>query len=83
LQDKDTRLFADPQTIQFVYSPNLDPVLAERLDAFVSCFSRLQDNLGDKLLPQLLNAMAEKTGAYLKNWTALKNLVGLPRQTLE
>ena len=67
LQETDARLFADPQTIEFVHSPNLDPVLAERLDAFVSRFSRLQDNLGDKLLPQLLDAMAEKTGASLEN----------------
>jgi hypothetical protein len=45
----------------------MDPILAERLDAFVSRLSRLQDNLGDKLLPQLLDAMAEKKGAALEN----------------
>lgn len=45
----------------------MDALLAERLDAFVSRFSRLQDNLGDKLLPQLLDAMGEKTGAALEN----------------
>jgi hypothetical protein len=42
-------------------------VKAERLDAFVSRFGRLQDTLGDKLLPQLLDAMAERTGATLEN----------------
>lgn len=42
-------------------------MLAERLDAFVSRFGRLQDNLGDKLLPQLLAAMAEPIGAVMEN----------------
>jgi len=41
--------------------------LAERLDAFVSRFGRLQDNLGDKLLPQLLSAMAEKPATAIDN----------------
>lgn len=45
----------------------LDPVLAERLDAFVSRFGRLQDTVGDKLLPALLNALAEKTGPAIDN----------------
>jgi hypothetical protein len=67
LLETDERLFADPHTIEFVHSSPMDPILAERLDAFVSRFSRLQDNLGDKLLPQLLDAMAEKTGAALEN----------------
>ena len=33
--------------------------MAERLDAFVSRFGRLQDTVGDKLLPSLLTALAE------------------------
>jgi hypothetical protein len=44
-----------------------DGLLAERLDAFVGRFGRLQDNLGDKLLPQLLDAMAEPVGAVMEN----------------
>ena len=67
LQETDERLFSDPHTIEFVHSSPMDALLAERLDAFVSRFSRLQDNLGDKLLPQLLDAMGEKTGAALEN----------------
>ena len=67
LQETDERLFLNPHTIEFVHSSPMDALLAERLDAFVSRFSRLQDNLGDKLLPQLLDAMGEKTGAALEN----------------
>jgi hypothetical protein len=40
---------------------------SEILDAFVSRYSRLQDTLGDKLLPVLLRASLEKTGTQLDN----------------
>ena len=48
----DRRLFADLFTIETAQQIEIDPILAERLDAFVSRFGRLQDNLGDKFLPQ-------------------------------
>ncbi len=67
LQETDARLFAEPMTVESLQTLESDPVLAERLDAFVSRFGRLQDNLGDKMLPQLLDAMAEKTGAAIEN----------------
>jgi uncharacterized protein with HEPN domain len=44
-----------------------DPILAERLDAFVSRFGRLQDTVGDKLLPALLTALAEEVGPAIDN----------------
>jgi uncharacterized protein YutE (UPF0331/DUF86 family) len=40
---------------------------SEMLDAFVSRYGRLQDTLGDKLLPALLRAGLEKTGSQLDN----------------
>jgi len=40
---------------------------SEMLDAFVSRFSRLQDTLGDKLLPALLRVSLEPTGSQLDN----------------
>jgi hypothetical protein len=46
--------------------PN-DDELGERIDAFVARFGRLQDTLGDKLLPAFLQAMAEKSGTMLEN----------------
>jgi len=63
----DRRLFADLFTVEAAQKIETDPILAERLDAFVSRFGRLQDNLGDKFLPQLLLALAEKPGAALDN----------------
>lgn len=67
LQETDHRLFAEAMTPERLQQLQTDPILAERLDAFVGRFGRLQDNLGDKLLPQLLDAMAEKTGAAIEN----------------
>jgi hypothetical protein len=67
LLETDQRLFTGPMTIDWVQKIEMDPLLAERLDAFVSRFGRLQDNLGDKLLPQLLEAMAEPVGAVIEN----------------
>jgi hypothetical protein len=40
---------------------------SEMLDAFVSRYGRLQDTLGDKLLPSMLRAGLEKTGSQLDN----------------
>lgn len=40
---------------------------SEMLDAFVSRYGRLQDTLGDKLLPAILRLGLEKTGAQLDN----------------
>ena len=67
LLDTDSRLFANLFTIEEVKKIELDPILAERLDAFVSRFGRLQDTVGDKLLPALLTALAEKTGPAIDN----------------
>jgi hypothetical protein len=67
LQDTDRRLFEDLFTVEAAKQIETDPILAERLDAFVSRFGRLQDNLGDKFLPQLLLALAEKPGAAIDN----------------
>lgn len=59
----DARLFAEPFTVQ--RAQRLDDHIdeAERVEAFVSRFGRLQDTLGDKLLPAYLEALGEKAGA--------------------
>lgn len=46
---------------------DLPTALAERLDAFVARFARLQDTVGDKLLPALLAALDEPVGAAIDN----------------
>ena len=44
-----------------------DSLLAERMDAFVARFGRLQDTLGDKLIPALLRYLGESTGPAMDN----------------
>ena len=67
LLDTDGRLFSNFFTIEDAKKIEIDPILAERLDAFVARFGRLQDTVGDKLLPALLAAMAEKIGPAIDN----------------
>lgn len=67
LADTDKRLFAIPFTPQRAASLMDDSDLAERVEAFVGRFARLQDTLGDKLLPMVLRALGEKTGAVIDN----------------
>lgn len=67
LLDTDGRLFGNLFTMEEAQKIETDPILAERLDAFVSRFGRLQDTVGDKLLPALLSALAEKTGPAIDN----------------
>jgi uncharacterized protein with HEPN domain len=59
LKATDGRLFSGPFTADKAHALDDDVELSERADAFVSRFSRLQDTLGDKLLPELLQALGE------------------------
>lgn len=67
LQETDRRLFVIPFSQDRAARLPEDPDLAERVEAFVSRFARLQDTLGDKLLPLVLNALGERTGAAIDN----------------
>lgn len=67
LLDTDGRLFADLFTAEVAQKIAADSLLAERLDAFVSRFGRLQDTIGDKLIPALLIALAEPFGPVAEN----------------
>jgi Asp-tRNA(Asn)/Glu-tRNA(Gln) amidotransferase A subunit family amidase len=51
-----------------------EPELSERLDAFVARFSRLQDTVGDKLLPALLQLLGERPGAVIDNLARAERL---------
>ncbi|MHB8423105.1 MAG: hypothetical protein ACYDAM_10140 [Leptospirales bacterium] len=53
--------------LSWVLSLETNDDRSEMLDAFVSRFGRLQDTLGDKLLPLILRASLEKTGTQLDN----------------
>lgn len=63
----DQRLFNTQSGINGFNALDTDIALAERIDAFVSRFCRLQDTLGDKLLPALLFALGEPTLAMIDN----------------
>lgn len=67
LLETDGRLFCHLFTMEEARKIETDPILAERLDAFVSRFGRLQDTVGDKLLPTLLSALAETPGPAIDN----------------
>ena len=67
LSSTDQRLFPDADTRVDFDRLETDLDLAERVEAFVGRFCRLQDTIGDKLLPALLNAMGEKTASVMDN----------------
>lgn len=67
LQQTTQRLFTDAFTAQAVPQLEADPDRAERVEAFVGRFGRLQDTLGDKLIPAVLAALGERSGAAADN----------------
>ena len=67
LQATDALLFAADFTVDKAGRLDQETELAERVEAFVARFGRLQDTLGDKLLPLLLGLLGERTGAFVDN----------------
>lgn len=74
LQLTDRRLFDVPFTREKAERLDKEVELAERVDAFVSRFGRLQDTVGDKLLPNYLNAVGETTGPVVDNLNRAEKL---------
>ena len=67
LTTTDQRLFGKLFTLEQAARLESDLDLAERVEAFVGRFGRLQDTVGDKLLPLLLDTLGEKTSAVIDN----------------
>ncbi len=67
LAQTDGRLFARPLAVEDIDRLLLDADLAERVDAFVARFGRLQDTLAGALLPRLLESQLEPQGSVLDN----------------
>lgn len=63
----DQRLFAGAFALEQVVKLEENVELAERVEAFVGRFGRLQDTVGDKLLPLLLAALGEQTSSAIDN----------------
>lgn len=61
------RLRAERPDLDWVRSLPDDDGRSEMLDAFVSRFGRLQDTVGDKLVPAMLKANVERLGSQLDN----------------
>lgn len=74
------RLFVVPFDVERAKNlrHNLDD--SERTDAFVGRFGRLQDTVGDKLLPEYLRCLAEPVGAAVDNLDRAERL-GLLKST--
>jgi hypothetical protein len=69
-------LLFDPglMTPERVADLTTDEASSERVDAFVTRFGRLQDTLGDKLLPALLTAVDGRSGPLIDNLNRLARL---------
>lgn len=67
LEYADHQVFGGLLTYDAVENLDKTPELAMKVEAFVSRFCRLQDTLGDKLLPALLKALGEPDRALLIN----------------
>lgn len=74
LQTTDGRLFSEAMTPERAATLPTDIDLAERTDAFVARFGRLQDALADKLLPALLESLAEPVGPAIDNLNKAERL---------
>lgn len=68
------RLFSEQINADWVRSLEDHPDLAERLDAFVARFARLQDTVGDKLIPELMQHMLETPGSVIDNLNRMEKL---------
>jgi hypothetical protein len=74
LRITDGRVFALPMDAQRAATLRHDVDLGERVDAFVARFGRLQDTVGDKLLPRVLEWLAEPVGPAIDNLARAERL---------
>ena len=68
------RLFAEQIDKAWVEALPDKPEIAERLEAFVSRYGRMQDTMADKLLPRWLLALAERLGSQIETLNRAERL---------
>lgn len=68
------RLFRGRIDAAWVSALEDNPELAERVDAFAARFGRMQDTIGDRLVPELLRQLLEAPGAALDNLNRMEKL---------
>ncbi|MFP4131081.1 hypothetical protein [Thiohalospira sp.] len=78
LRATDARLFDRSFTVERAERLEDNPDEAERAEAFVARFNRLQDTVGDKLIPVFLVALGETPGAAVDNLDRAERLELLP-----
>ena len=78
LRYSQTTLFALPIDLAWVQSLGDQPEVAEKVEAFVSRFGRLQDHLGEKLLPRMSALVGENTKSLLDTLATAERLDLLP-----
>lgn len=66
-QQSKVRIINSDIDIEWIEALDQNPQHSEMLDAFVARFSRLQDTIGDKLLPAILKLNLEPVGSQLDN----------------
>lgn len=67
LQFSSEHVFEQPLTLEKISSLESEPHFAETIEAYTSRFCRLQDTLGDKLLPAWLESLGESTRSVVDN----------------
>jgi len=72
------KLFNEPFTVERAKQLNTNDELAEQLEAFTSRFCRLQDTLGDELLPTWLDVLEEKATVAIDNLDKAEKIGVLP-----
>lgn len=68
------RLFSKTIDTDWVRALDSDPEESERLDAFVARFGRLQDTIGNRLIPALLRQLLEIPASALDNLNRMEAL---------
>jgi len=68
------RLYSQPIDAAWAHKLEANPEIAERLEAFVSRFGRMQDTIADKLLPRWLMALAETPGSQIETLNRAEKL---------
>ena len=85
--DKETTLIASSQSRIFTNGPvskdwvaaiESDEVRSDMVEAFAARFSRLQDEIGGKLIPHLLLLEGEDPGSFLDNINRMEKRGLLP-----
>lgn len=74
LRYSQSTLFALPITLAWVQDLGEQPELAEKVEAFVSRFGRLQDHLGEKLLRHMAALVGENSKTLLDTLAVAERL---------